>query len=861
MPRRLATWHAPFALLCMFCGACSVLSASGLNAADLPAAERRVWRLDTGPENTGVRDSMLRLGPADLYDPGKGYGWKQSPNDAFVRQELARSRDAAIRDGVAGEHLELKVDASPGAWRIVLWLDIRDRSARPPRVAVNGQPVPVVWPNFKPQAEPVTTPSKLYSVTFASATAAERGLTLKLSASEGDVVRLLCLTLLREVSAELPAQKHLREQITAAGRYSSDVDLEKLAGDLRTAAVKTPNNGWAVYWRTRLEMLVQAEQLYAMAGWQRARDTTGLGMFDRLFLAGLLLDGLLGEKIEPTDPLAERAAALRGRLFYWLAKQRGGQRETQRSMDDLGFLLQRYPNDPLLAMYAGQRIDTPDPCDLLRPTPGAPAWSNAQREALCRLRQTAHWWVEQRQSDTGEFGGKWGDDVELLRWWAPLAVLGDEVALRGWQKLADGVWNSRYVSGGYAARVSDVEHAAEYVADTLSLLSVCTDDPVYVERLRPSLSLFRNLWTDVTPRGNRHFRSTWFSSTEVDATPPRGRDVEYNTRAVQPIRYLAWRTGDRDAIESLHEWSLAWRLAALRTDKQKPRGIMPASIRFPDESINGDGANWYEADMAWPYYQWEHHCGTLLLDQLLFAYTQTGDRALLEPLRLSLQLVESLDDENLAKDALREAVSGSPAWAAERLRQSRRFWSVAEQYRLATGDDHWDELIANYGTSYGRYRVTGDEHHLVTGLTDVLEHLRYNTPLMTTEALHTDRVYVSGSELIKAMLTGDLAIDNTSPYYAVTWEQTDPHFTALVREAQTDHLVLDIYSHATEQRTVAMRLWQLAPGAYLLRQKAAAGRPVKEPKVVHVAARGDRHLIQVPSQQLVTLSMEPLELP
>lgn len=91
----------------------------------------------------------------------------------------------------------------------------------------------------------------------------------------------------------------------------------------------------------------------------------------------------------------------------------------------------------------------------------------------------------------------------------------------------------------------------------------------------------------------------WFFSSR---SHPKNRDVEYNTRAVKAARYLAWKTGDPHVIEVLYEWSRAWVDAAERTDKGKPAGVLPATIRFPDEAFNGDGSTCYEADATGRYH-------------------------------------------------------------------------------------------------------------------------------------------------------------------------------------------------------------------------------------------------------------------
>jgi hypothetical protein len=57
------------------------------------------------------------------------------------------------------------------------------------------------------------------------------------------------------------------------------------------------------------------------------------------------------------------------------------------------------------------------------------------------MQKIIHWWVKEKQAANGEMGGKYGDDVELLRWWMP-AIMGadDSIARLGYKRLADGIW-------------------------------------------------------------------------------------------------------------------------------------------------------------------------------------------------------------------------------------------------------------------------------------------------------------------------------------------------------------------------------------------------------------------------------------
>ncbi len=809
-----------------------------------------VFRFDVGPRDSLVEEGSVALYPQSVYTSESGFGWTQAPTQGFQRLELERSRNAMSIDGVAGKRLSLRADVGPGDWTVRVWLESVRTDTTPIQVHIQGHKQKLGWQKFTSPAEPKRSPPKTYRTFQAATHVGSDGFSLELKGAEQEV-RLLGISLIRQVPERNPSHRKFLAQLASAGSYRCDDSLAELPSNLADRA-----DPFYELWRERLEMLRAAERLFKMRGWEWANQETGLGMFDRLYQAVMLVDGLLGTDADLAQPLAERATYLRGRILYWLAREIGGKVERAGASRDLGRLYAKHPHDDVLAMYMGQKINLPDACDCLNAKPDAPAWSVAQREALCRMRHIAHWWVQQ-QSGSGEFGGKLGDDVELLRWWAPLVLAGDRTALAGWEKLANGVWQSKHVHEGYAAKLSDVEHAAEFIADTAPLMAVYSDAPHYQDRLAWSTKHFQNLWTGTTPQGHRFFRSAWFNSTAIEEQEPKGRDLEYNTRAVQPMRYLAWRRPNPEVVELLHQWSLAWVSAAMRTEKGKPQGLIPASVRFADEAINGDEPTWHLPNMYWKYFDWEHHVGSFMLDQLLFTYSLTHDDQLLKPMRLTLELIQA-EEANLVHKNQDAPKAGSQAWAAAKLIRSELFWNVVEQWRFMTGDSRWDELIMHHGTPYGRYRLSGEERHLVEGLKPLLEGVRYNTPLMTTEAIHTDRVYVPRAELLKAMLTGDSVKHNVSPYFAVSWEETDENFTALVSDTGPDRLMVKLYSHSPEEHRVVMRLWQLTPGEYHLRQEPRnqdIGQLPRQEETIRVQNKGERVPICLPSQREILISI------
>ena len=812
------------------------------------ALERVPYYFDAGPADSEIRVGAMALAPDDAYDSSRGYGWAPTPEEGFVRPNLRRSRNALTLDGVAGQQVGFRADVPPGNWWLTLLVEAGLEDVSTLEVSLGTESAAPSWQRFDPPAEGRTQLQKIYRLLHWPVDVGEDGLRFSLVGG-ADSVRVLGFSLFPDPTPVDSEDLRLLERLNAAGKYGSDEILESLVAELAERVAADPTDTFAAYWYEQVSWLRLAEEYREKMGWEWARKEMGLGIFDRYHGAVMILDGLLDRPDAERWPFYERALFERARLLYWLALERGGEHERREAERNFSALSTRYPDDPLIAMYNGELVAVPGPCDDLRPAAGAPRWSVMQLEALCRMRAEVHWWVRERQIDNGEFGGKLGDDVELLRAWHPLFALGDTVALRGLRTLADGVWFSDQIQDGYAAAVSDVEHASEFIADTAPALALFSQEPAYLDRLRPSARHFEELWTGYSAHGRRFFKSAWFSSSEIASDPPKNRDVNYNTRAAKALRFLAHRTGDERVIELLEEWSSAWVHAARRTDKGKPTGIVPASVRFPDEAINGDESTWYDPEMYWSYFRWSHDVGSSILDQLLHSYLLTRNDTLLEPLFAALDLVRAHEDA-ASVDSI--PGPGSAAWAAAHLRDEPGFWSVVEAWRLRTEDDRHDDLILRYGTPYLRYRLTHDESHLEAGLDPLLEALRHNVPLRTTEVLHTDRVYMPGYDHLQAMLAGGGT--ETSPYASVSWSDADSLFTSLVTESAPKRLEVVLYSHNEAPATVGMHAHELPPGRYKLTQRA--GEKAAESHTVTLRGRGARINLLLSPRVPVTVRLE-----
>jgi hypothetical protein len=715
--------------------------------------------------------------------------------------------------------LALRVELAPGRWTALVFLDDGFRDAHRVRLEVNGHNFAHNPREFGLEEEPGPPPINRYRV--AALTFETRGATIfrfALEAQHG--ARLLALHLLPDPAADQSDRaRWLSAQLQAAGRHDSRASLDALRRELRLPARESDSPAFATYWAAHLDLLEEAERWHRSGGWDWLNLETRSSMFTRYKIALSLLDPLVEHPAGAAFPLRDRARWLRARLLYWIWIEQHLPKDQAAFERDIAELRRLHPADRRIAMYAGERFA--EPWDRSAALADAPAWSSAQFEALQRLRQVAHYWIDERQAPNGELGGKPDDDVEILRWWPALMFSGDHKVTTAFDRLAEGVWFSRRMHLGYSREARDVEHSAEFVADTVPMMAFLERRPRWLERLAWSHRHMRDLWTGRNAHGDLQFKSAWIGATEVVDTPPRNRDLAMNTRAAKAVRWLDWLQPDAARTRLLHDWSATWAKAALRTDKGKPAGLFPASLRWPDAAFNGDEPTWHRANMFWRYFDWRGD--GQLYDQLLCTWLHTRDDALLEPLRRTLALLQAHAAENrAAPDTGAAAAEGSAAWAATQLMRRPDFWGVVAQWRLETGDARFDSFLLAHAPPYLRFRLGGGEPALADGIArSLLEHLRYNLPMRTTEVLFTDRVHVAqdvdnwdGVDLLVAMLTGNHAPEGISPYYHVAWEGAPEAFTGLVTAAGRHELTAEIFLHQSAAATITARLFRLEPGRH-----------------------------------------------
>ena len=123
--------------------------------------------------------------------------------------------------------------------------------------------------------------------------------------------------------------------------------------------------------------------------------------------------------------------------------------------------------------------------------------------------------------------------------------------------------------------------------------------------------LMETVWTGRNKQGMLQFKSTYFTATEVHPDPQKACDTPYHVRAIQPALLYWQRTGDPMLTSLFTEWMDTWVDATARQENDKPAGIIPAALHWPEGTVGGLSPDWWD-----PRNHGEHQSGGCQLGSL-----------------------------------------------------------------------------------------------------------------------------------------------------------------------------------------------------------------------------------------------------
>ncbi|MFT3805096.1 MAG: hypothetical protein QM766_28230 [Burkholderiaceae bacterium] len=539
------------------------------------------------------------------------------------------------------------------------------------------------------------------------------------------------------------------------------------------------------------------------------------------------------ESLAPPEssPVFPLWALYRARMLVWLSIEWGpilSDRNLRKTYFDEARRLfeiarQAFPENRLIAAYLGTPIEWP-------PMSGdheGPAWAKYQRESLLKLKKIVTWWIENRQTDEGGFGGGLNDDVEMWRWWAPVLFSFDEPAIERAQERLSLLSLKRLENTfGLPRILTDVEHANEDFTDAIVPLMALRSNEAYVDSLIDGYQRAIFSLMGKNERNELQFKSIYFN-TEGPASDPRfAFDTPYHAALIQPIMLWAFEKRRKKLPPEIENWLDTW-LAATESDVgTKPAGVVPPIIAWPGGTFTREGRNWWEpfdANTNEFMYNWPGSGGQeILLNTFLLAWEITGNEKYLRPFDALRKLV---DRRRAGAD-----VVGEVKWQNRKLidMSKRLDWGKMGQ-ALEKSDRSSFSLFQN---AYDKYLGSREFDYLGEYFKDNVSALSRNYEMFTSEAKWTDRIldfewnyyrFIAPTkvkrfdvDILYTTLTGDRASPSAYPMPRVRWMEEIGDLSAVVNAKTPEHFSATLYRFDSREKT-KVDLWDMAPGSYELK--------------------------------------------
>ncbi|MBT6006032.1 MAG: hypothetical protein HOG79_09960, partial [Prolixibacteraceae bacterium] len=481
-----------------------------------------------------------------------------------------------------------------------------------------------------------------------------------------------------------------------------------------------------------------------------------------------------------------------------------------------------YPENELIKGYLGNYKPWNE---IVEANQKAPDWANYQRMVLEKLTYLIHWWVDNRQISDGQFGGGWGDDVEMWRNWVPvLFAFEDKKAVNSKEKLFEGLYALSKMEKGYTKSMSDVEHTSEEYSDPLTcMLNLQAENPVWEKRALQVLDYIENLWSGINQRGQLQFKSTWFNVDTVDLNDKRACDSPYHTRLVQPLMLIWLRTGNERVGRFMKSWLKTWVEATFSEENGKPNGIVPTAIHWPDGKPSGTGENWWQPENYHsPLYDYPSQQENMY-ECFLQAYHITKDEFYLNPIRFVAEKILL----GVAKNNTEDYKEGSLEWSLAKLKDS--IPEILIKYRLITNDFSFDSILENDAKGYESFIFEKDVQKLTKSMNELRMSLSLPEEFFTTEVRWTDRLFATGkyfnyffaekipvfnAGFLFSSLTGSIGNFKFLPVFGVQWLTSSKEIAILTETNSTQKFEAQLFHFGNDSRKMGARFFNLENGNY-----------------------------------------------
>ncbi|MCZ7643917.1 MAG: hypothetical protein M5U26_01310 [Planctomycetota bacterium] len=396
---------------------------------------------------------------------------------------------------------------------------------------------------------------------------------------------------------------------------------------------------------------------------------------------------------------------------------------------------------------------------------GAPEWAFWQREAFKDCKSIIHWIIDHRQVETGEFGGVWGDDTDMVEYWTDYVLSAEDPKIsNALRRFWDGVYRDA-LRDGVSRTIRDNLHSYEEGMGCIAhQLLLDYGDPIAVEHTMRATSHL-DKWMAKNEDGTYRFLSNYQGYGGVWTEGNFGKDESRNALMLIPGGYLVWYNRHPYPAKYISGWTL---------NRAGP-GIVADASWFLSNDEAGRKA-WY-AGKAAEYlkaarYAHQTNC--------LFHHTPVEEEH--KPLLLNFAA-----KNDFLKGNLPDYAGYSPSMT-----------------------EHW----------WMAYMASGDAKYLVESYKQACRFINNQRWLYTEAQPSTDRIPLPKTTVIRArvgaFVTERGGHTNTWPMHGISYTKNGNEVAALVTENAEKAFTVRLYPFAGQPLPLQFRLWRLWPGRYKL---------------------------------------------
>lgn len=430
-----------------------------------------------------------------------------------------------------------------------------------------------------------------------------------------------------------------------------------------------------------------------------------------------------------------------------------------------------------------------------RSDPRVPLWAHRQLILLKQYRQVVDWWIQHRQIDSGEIGGGLGDDTDMIQNWPAVALMDGPAGQisRSVRKVLEACYAQGMVERGMNSHRTDALHAYEEGMNAYGPAFLLDyGNPVLFERMMETASHYARL-TGINQAGHRHLRSNLYSATDLVEEGFHAREDIYAHLILHPGLYVAWYNRNPAVLKLLEEFGSS----LVSHWKQETFPSFAKTIFFADDRVTGRSSpNTETFNLLWG----------------LWALTGKSDFLHLQRAAVSAGAVATASATN---SPWVSALGGGELQKTLMAEVERR---NIHDHNLQT--DQQGLVARVLAWQAGASRELIEDAQLA-----VMRHMTQNMYLYTEAEQFTDRIWIPTLATQRERMGGVAHMRNHIwPGHAVSWENTGGEVAALVPEATTDRLKIELFHAGERARTVTMRTWMLEHGEYEMTVSGAPPR-------------------------------------